>query len=415
MDPPPANPPARVGGPLANFTLVSAPADSRPTQALQASASSSRETKESRLAKMFNDEKFSDCVVQVGPVDGTKETFRVNRTVLARCSEVFGKMFFEDERREEVQIDDFSVPAFKELVRCAYDLIPEIHEENFAEVLRIARAYEVHELIEAVEDWMAAAELSPRLALRALDGALNAESRSGIENDLDELIEICLNVVANNFENLLDHGVLKGCSPKALITLVQRDNLCCDEESLWLALVAWDEIHQKPGVLQSLAPYLRYNVMRPAFFVDSVVPVGVLQPNEVVELLSSRTTRRPAASFPCAHIPRRPRGTPPIQARIKDDDDDSRSSSFERESSAGAGLVVHGGGVWGNNVVDPRMFVSVASLSSIASSSNAAGEHIAARATALSSARNNFKSRRDTTPVPTDKNKKRDRHSRGAG
>jgi len=104
----------------------------------------------------------------------------------------------------------------------------------------------------------------------------------------------------------LGSNALQNCSPPTVLLLVQQDNLCCEEERLWIALLAWgrQQGEQKSNALKILAPYVRFNAMSSEFFVDSVVSSGVLEPSEVVELLSARTTGRPSKTFPGAHKPR---------------------------------------------------------------------------------------------------------------
>merc|ERR1711988_1323153 len=58
------------------------------------------------------------------------------------------------------------------------------------------------------------------------------------------------------------------------------------------------------GAMREILPHIRFNTMSPDFFVDKVVPSGVLNKKEIVELLSARTTGRPAPRFPEANLPR---------------------------------------------------------------------------------------------------------------
>eukprot|EP00929_Paragymnodinium_shiwhaense_P085016 TRINITY_DN45492_c0_g1_i3.p1 TRINITY_DN45492_c0_g1~~TRINITY_DN45492_c0_g1_i3.p1 ORF type:complete len:231 (-),score=60.36 TRINITY_DN45492_c0_g1_i3:61-753(-) len=127
-----------------------------------------------RLAQMFKDERYADCTVRVGTA-ASSETFRTNRTLLARCSEVFGKMLFEQrpqaDKDAEVHLPGCSAAAFRQLLRCAHDLEPAICEANFVEVFQLAQKYEVEELRDAVGDWMKMAAARPVTALRAIDAA----------------------------------------------------------------------------------------------------------------------------------------------------------------------------------------------------------------------------------------------------
>eukprot|EP00927_Polykrikos_kofoidii_P065575 TRINITY_DN61311_c0_g1_i1.p1 TRINITY_DN61311_c0_g1~~TRINITY_DN61311_c0_g1_i1.p1 ORF type:complete len:472 (-),score=75.17 TRINITY_DN61311_c0_g1_i1:276-1691(-) len=262
-------------------------------------------SKQLRLAQMWDDERYSDCIVRVGP-PGEEETFRANRTLLARCSEVFGKMLFEqamlEERDSEVHISDCSTVAFTQMLRCSHDLDPEITEKNFVEVFQLARKYNVAELFDAVTYWMADAASSPTTALRALDAA-GGLSGSTIEEEVADMLDNCIQTVVSNFEALLEDTAFLSCTTTTMARLLCQEFLCCEEEHLWLSLLRWSE-HQPEGNLKLLTKHLRFNVMSPEFFVDRVVPVAVLEDKEVVELLCARATGRSSGIFQDADVPR---------------------------------------------------------------------------------------------------------------
>lgn len=285
--------------------------------------SSARREKSLRLARMYGVDKFTDCTVCVGPAEAS-ETFRANRVLLARCSDVLGHML-QKESSAEVRIPDCTGEAFKELVRCSYDIGPEIKATNFVDVFRLAQRYDVEDLREAVTDWIGNALANPALALRAVDAAQarGVTTRRGgapgsssddagvsgnaarVEEELFHMLEGCLHSAAMRAEGLLDDGALFGCSAATVSLLVQQENLCCDEEHLWCSLMHWAGDQGGRDALRSVLPHVRFNIMSSDFFVDDVVPAGVLEPVEVMELLSSRATGRPTPSFPDAALPRR--------------------------------------------------------------------------------------------------------------
>lgn len=260
--------------------------------------------KQQRLVQMFGDERYTDCVIHAG-AEGAVEIFRANRTLLARCSMVFGKMLFEQTMRErdgEIHIADCNGSAFRQLLRCSHDLEPEITEANFVEVFQLARKYDVEELLQAARDWMAIASTTPAAALRALDAA-ECHAGSTVEEELAEVLNCCLQTVLSNGEALLDDSAFLECALPTMLRLLQQECFCCDEERLWLSLTRWVQ-RQPEGALRSVVPHVRFNVMSPEFFVDKVVPTAVLDDQQVVELLSARVTRRSTPSFPNADMPR---------------------------------------------------------------------------------------------------------------
>mmetsp|Transcript_89852 Transcript_89852/g.253395 ORF Transcript_89852/g.253395 Transcript_89852/m.253395 type:complete len:458 (+) Transcript_89852:96-1469(+) len=264
-------------------------------------------SKKERLANMYNDEKYSDCLVRVGPV-GCEESFRANRTLLARCSEVFGKMFFEqcmqEERDAEVHIADCSGVAFRALLQCAHDLEPVVDDKNFVEVFQLGRKYEVEELMVAVQRWMDEASSIPTMALRALDAA-ESLSESIVEEEVAEMLAACINTVVSNGEELLDDDAFLSCTPWTLRRLLQQERFRCDEEHLWMSLVKWGKLQAEgEGSLRALTPFVRFNLMSPEFFVDNVVSAGILEDTQVVSLLSARATGREAVGFHDVDIPR---------------------------------------------------------------------------------------------------------------
>eukprot|EP00929_Paragymnodinium_shiwhaense_P016883 TRINITY_DN12557_c0_g1_i1.p1 TRINITY_DN12557_c0_g1~~TRINITY_DN12557_c0_g1_i1.p1 ORF type:complete len:563 (-),score=117.74 TRINITY_DN12557_c0_g1_i1:54-1742(-) len=304
-----------------------------------------RSAKGARLARMFaNPDRYADCVVVVGHGEAQRSV-RVNRTLLARCSSKLGKLLFQgDSAAAEVKLPQFSAEAFQQLLHCAHDMQPHVYEGNFVEVFKLAADFDVEDLLEALGNWMAEALVSPCLALRAIDaarlhglGLQTADSSSNgqdvptarqnlglsapstpdqTQEELTEFLQRCLLTAAQHCEVLLRAGAFCGgterhqaadpgedggrrSAPETIAALLQHSCLSCDEEKLWLELVKWSE-GQGCDTLRSLAPYMRFNVMSSEFFVDRVVPSGVLQPDEVVELLGSRATGRPAPRFPHA-------------------------------------------------------------------------------------------------------------------
>lgn len=256
------------------------------------------------LAQMFGDERYTDCVVHAGPSDAV-ETFSANRTLLARCSPVFGKMLFEQrliERNGEIFIEDCGGSAFRQLIRCSHDLEAEVSETNFVEVFQLARKYDVDELLQATRKWMDEAAACPVAALKALNAA-ERYIGSTVEEELAAVLENCLQTVLSHGEALLEDDSFLSCSLPTMLRLLQQECFCCDEEHLWLALARWAPKHAD-GSLKEVLPYVRFNVMSPEFFVDSVVPMSILDDGQVVELLSARATRRLAASFMNADMPR---------------------------------------------------------------------------------------------------------------
>jgi hypothetical protein len=356
-----------------------------------------RSTKEARLANMFKDDRYADCTVRVVHAESS-EDFRVNRTILARSSDVLADIFFgqkpqknEEDAAEEAHCLEGTSAAFQELLRTAYDLEPDINERNFVDIFRMAQTYEVYDLLDAVDIWMVRTAVSPLPALRAMNHAILTVSEG--EEELNQMVGACLKTVASNLETLIDAEALLECSPPTLKLLVLQDYLRCDEEKLLLALVEWEKLHDS-GMLQTIAPYMRYSVMSPEFFVDTVVPAGILQPGEVVELLSARTTSRPARGFPNAHLPRNKR---PEHGGA---DDDEQSDSGTEATGSPLQSPLMSGGAWGQ-AIDPRFFIAANSTNSTSSTPLGSCDGVVVRS-ALQSARNAFKTSRcrDTPPVP---------------
>eukprot|EP00927_Polykrikos_kofoidii_P045798 TRINITY_DN39920_c0_g1_i1.p1 TRINITY_DN39920_c0_g1~~TRINITY_DN39920_c0_g1_i1.p1 ORF type:complete len:465 (+),score=83.28 TRINITY_DN39920_c0_g1_i1:46-1440(+) len=387
-----------------------------------------RSAKEHVLAKMYADvEKFADITVQIGgdTENSTSEatTFRANRTLLARCSEVLASDLFDQrsgdwERDSVIHLRDCSVAAFEELLRCAHDIEPDVTEDNFLEVFQLARKYEVEELLCAVVDYLLEAAASPAGALRVLEAAQRDNALAGLtltapagadagsggedgsgaispEQELVQLLHRCLDTVAWHFESLLDSGALVDCSSATVALLTRQEHLCCDEERLWTELLRWSE-RQELGALRDLAPHIRFNTMSSDFFVDRVVPSGALDSKEVVDLLSARTTGRPARSFPEADIPRESRdlraSCEPSPPTLEDEEGESagESAGYGIAPSSSRQLPVASSGA-----ATPMSIASAAGPSGYrASQADTLLAAAAAAATRLSEARNASRRRR---------------------
>eukprot|EP00929_Paragymnodinium_shiwhaense_P108443 TRINITY_DN74767_c0_g1_i1.p1 TRINITY_DN74767_c0_g1~~TRINITY_DN74767_c0_g1_i1.p1 ORF type:complete len:447 (-),score=55.35 TRINITY_DN74767_c0_g1_i1:29-1369(-) len=269
-----------------------------------------RTAKQMLLADMLWDDSFTDCVVLVDSARPSEARIkkRANRTLLARCSDVLDEILFSQARparndltSAEFELAGCSEAAFRELQRCAYDIEPVIEDKNFVEVFRFSKKYMVDELSEAVLAFLDTAASSATFSLRVLDAALVAGAET--DDELAPRLHACLSAAVQYGETLLESGALLTCAQATILTILQHEKFNCLEENLWHMLIQWQET-RPPGALRQIVPYLRFNTMSPNFFVDTVVPSGVLEAKEVVELLSARTTGRPAPRFPQANVPR---------------------------------------------------------------------------------------------------------------
>lgn len=249
--------------------------------------------KRRRLEGMLQDERYADCSVLVGQGDDT-ETFRVNRFALAQCSDVFGKMLFETPMRErsgEVTLRDTTPAAFREFLRCAHGLTPVISADNFVEVVKFAHMFVVPDLLELGDTWAKDVVSSPAKALELLDGA-EAFIDSAIEENIGNILRECRDMLLARIEEVFTEKAFLNCGSPILQRLLAADELACDEEQLWSALVK-RSMKNPDKPLKEMVRLVRFNVMSPAFFVDEVIPTGALEPALAIEILSSFATKRP--------------------------------------------------------------------------------------------------------------------------
>eukprot|EP00929_Paragymnodinium_shiwhaense_P023912 TRINITY_DN14861_c0_g1_i2.p1 TRINITY_DN14861_c0_g1~~TRINITY_DN14861_c0_g1_i2.p1 ORF type:complete len:456 (-),score=77.61 TRINITY_DN14861_c0_g1_i2:67-1434(-) len=242
--------------------------------------------------------------VLVGSAEAGQEVFSVNQFAMMHCSDALGSLLEQDAGPiGQVVLPDVSPRAFQQLMHLANGSPLEITVDNFFEILHLASRYAVDELRSQAMLW--AADLittAPEGALELLNKAvpiLESESTEASTEAafLDDALNAMFLGLAQHAEQWMTpsaDSVIQAFSELdiAVVKRLLRDEdvLVCNEERLWCCLLRWADRGVETGrteapvhPLRLVAHKVRFNLMRPDFFVDCVMPWNVLDQEQVTE------------------------------------------------------------------------------------------------------------------------------------
>lgn len=225
-----------------------------------------------------------------------KDRLAAHKVVLASGSTVFKAMFYGPlAEKKEVTIVDATPESFKTLLNFIYTDRVEVTLENVGDILYLSKKYDVVGLRDAVFDF-----IGQNLGRHNCISFHESVSYFGE----DDMIEKCLHVMDVNAHYIINtNAMVREMNLELMETLLKRDTFCAREIDIMDAIIWWakhkeDEDVNKPRqddmspsevrqVIDALVPLIRFPNMTMCEFVRIAVPVGVLKPEEVVDVLAS--------------------------------------------------------------------------------------------------------------------------------
>ncbi|XP_060580004.1 BTB/POZ domain-containing protein 17-like isoform X2 [Ruditapes philippinarum] len=217
-----------------------------------------------RFASLFNNEKLSDIIIQVGD-----ERFYAHKFMLIICSEVFEAMLNEDRWKEasqpEIKLteEEECIPVFSLFLRYIYSGSVGLTTDNVLPILLLADKYCIPALSTACVEYMTRHIVESPDTNRTLSWYQYSKMTG---NSL--LVDKCRKFILSNFEIILKTADWMDLSKDEVVEFLSSSDLVISNEfDLWLKLEQWllSESNHKDVALnvKEVVPLLRFKMMQP--------------------------------------------------------------------------------------------------------------------------------------------------------
>ncbi|XP_020917078.1 BTB/POZ domain-containing protein 3 [Exaiptasia diaphana] len=250
----------------------------------------------------FDNSLFCDVEFSVTDGDGNKVTIPSNKYVLATTSLVFGAMFYGHlaENKPTIDLPDCTKEGLREMLRYAHCEEANITGSNVMELLYLAKKYMMPFLEKKCKEYLET-EVGPEDVFIVLPQV----QKMGDENLQEHLWEI----VDNQTDRAISSESFLDVSKELLCQVLKRDTLSASEVHLFEAVDKWAskqidkrelvcEGEEKRAILgEDLIRLIRFPLMSQKEFVETVLPLKVLNMDEVTEVLQIFADINPAANI----------------------------------------------------------------------------------------------------------------------
>ena len=229
---------------------------------------------------------FCDVELIVGH---EKRKITAHRLILAAASEFFAAMFAErrflESNSREVQIDVEAVDIFEAIIRFCYTSKIQICDENVQQLLETANHFRVMDLAQSCCEYLVK-EMEPDNCL----GVFHLADHLG----LNELAEITLEFVCDNFTGVAQSEEFFQLSVQGLTELLKSDNLVVRSETeVFLAVISWIQHDPKNRRFDAsdLLRHIRVTHLDPKFLLEQVAGLdltaeAIVSVSEVVTFMT---------------------------------------------------------------------------------------------------------------------------------
>lgn len=261
----------------------------------------------SRMAGLLIQRDTSD-VAFVFPEEAGSTRVPAHKVVLSSGSPVFRAMFYGPlAEKDVVEIRDSGSGAFRMLLQFVYTDKVELTDETVADVLYLAKKYDVEELVTT--------------CLNYVRGRINRKNVVLFYHDLHffgevSLLDRCFAEMDQYAHYLINNNeYLKDFSKDLFRIVLTRDTFCAREVDIFDAMKWWAtrQINLREGQdpedkvliveaskirqeIEDLLPLVRFPLMTLKEFVQIAIPTGILTHDEVVDVLSAyaKDTKSPS-------------------------------------------------------------------------------------------------------------------------
>lgn len=259
-----------------------------------------------RIGRLFDNSLCSDVTLVVhDPDDPTGKPTRIfaHRAILAVASEPFRALVaghFSETSERVVEIRDVFSSAFRLLLRFVYTGEVVLDFANVISVLALADRFDLPDLKAFCSSYV-----RDNINKENVCDLLEASKFYNAE----ELAEQCTEFLLENVDAVLSESrdCFSGLREDTLAQLLQNDDLCVDELTLFKSVVRWgqvrveqeynasegSEVRPLETAMKALLPHIRFPLIPARQLRDEVAPLRLVPPDLLVEALFFQAAPKP--------------------------------------------------------------------------------------------------------------------------
>jgi len=258
-------------------------------------------TIQERTEYAFNNALLCDFTFSVVDKDGIISILHASKYLLAIASPVFEIMFYGDGGKvfgvpEQLHIEGISKSGLEQFLLYLHTDKVHLDTENVMDVLNLAQHYMVSELIDECKKFMKRKLIKPETVFAVLP-----------EIEDEELKLHCWDIIDMRTLQSISSSAFLDISSDLLRQVLCRDSLRVKEVSLFQAVERWavkraeeqglaNNSETKRRILRDVIRLVRFPLMSQKEFAGTVLPTGLLDLQEVTEVVQRRTKSIAAAT-----------------------------------------------------------------------------------------------------------------------
>lgn len=239
-----------------------------------------------RIAYIKQKDNLSDFKFIVGP---KKTIFHAHKLIFAISSPDFENLFYLlKSDMKEIVLADTQPEIFKEFINFVYTGKIVLNTENFVEILRLGRLYDINILVNKCNKFLEE-NTTKENALHLLE--------LSITGNTNEVLELkALKLISENAIEIFSKPEFTECSRIALGKILDSDTLTCSEITIFEAVNKWAESvcerdqlnvtsEAKMKFVGDLGSKIKFGTMTPGEIIKCSHGITFLTSNEVVKIL----------------------------------------------------------------------------------------------------------------------------------
>uniref|UniRef100_U9TT68 Kelch-like protein 17 n=1 Tax=Rhizophagus irregularis (strain DAOM 181602 / DAOM 197198 / MUCL 43194) TaxID=747089 RepID=U9TT68_RHIID len=253
------------------------------------------------LLEILNDDGHHDVTIEVGD-DPYVKTFHAHSIILNYRSPYFRKILStndekkSDENLPHIKLPNISPEIFQIILRYIYGGIISLKEYDASDIVKIlvaANELNLEELIPNTQLFLIMHEMN------WIEKNFNLIYRTSFENDsFSELQNFCTELMSKQPEKIFNSSDFTSISEKALISIIQNENLQMSDVQVWQHVLKWgiaqnselpsdlttysnDDYSILKDTLIHCIPFIKFYNLTSREFLDNILPYQKLFPEEL--------------------------------------------------------------------------------------------------------------------------------------
>ncbi|KAL3081606.1 hypothetical protein niasHT_034264 [Heterodera trifolii] len=238
-----------------------------------------------RMKELLGNGTFADVKFRIEEGEETK-LLPAHKAIISVASDPLEALIRFEASNQSIEIKNISIPVFNLLLQFIYaDDFSVLNGQNWAEVMKAAKMYEISGLVEACLTF----------PISQLPNIFEAVDLARLL-DLEEFANRCLDYIDTNVETLLRTNGFLQIDQQFLCELFVRENLQINGEiSLWNAALRWADAQCRQNstecsgenlraVLGAAVNKIRLPLISKEIFTEDIASSGVLTSEEVISI-----------------------------------------------------------------------------------------------------------------------------------